>query len=60
VYYGELEKEYNLLKCTKKDVFIVPIISNKRGSCFEPNLLEDIEMIVAPIKCDDFDEKQYI
>lgn len=53
IWYDEMIKQYSLLKCTKKDVFIIPIISEKKGKCFEPNLLSDIEMIVAPLECDD-------
>ncbi len=56
VEYAERERTYSLLKCTKKDVFIKPIISHKKGKCFEPNLISEIEMIVAPLECNIFND----
>jgi len=59
ICYGEKEKQYSLLKCIKKDVFIIPIISYKKGKCFEPNLLDEIEMIVAPLECEDYENEYF-
>jgi len=59
IEYTEVKRGFSLLKCTKKDTFIIPIISHKKGKCFEPNLLEEINEMVAPLECSDFKEDTF-
>lgn len=54
VYYDEEERTFDLLHCNAKNVYLKPIVSVKKGSDFCPNLLDEIEQIITPMKCDKF------
>ena len=58
IYYTEEMKSYNVLKCLKKDVLLIPIISVKKGNSI-PNLLDDVEFIETPLNCSSHEKKQY-
>lgn len=54
VYYDEEIKTFSLLFCKAKNVYLVPIVSNKKGSNFCPNVLDEIEQILTPMECDKY------